>query len=196
MRRSTRRRDARRSRSPETRQFHYSIWGRKPGWGYESGWTFGETPERAVTNALKDASKYSRHKWKLPGNVYLHEAGPGWGEWRDSYAFYVTEDGEIIEGQGPGRDPRRRRDPRRSAVGRAGRRRLRHRRDPEREAYVSRSQNLAQWIDNVYYLLSSREASGLMRAIDDAEREGEDPRRAMIAYLREIGVTLHVTDRR
>lgn len=68
--------------------------------------------------------------------------------------------------------------------------------DPGRTIYISSSQNLAQLIDNAYGHLTSREASGLMRAIDDAEREGEDPRRAAIGYLRQIGVTVHVTDRR
>lgn len=69
-------------------------------------------------------------------------------------------------------------------------------RDPSRVIYISRSQNLAHLIDNAYGHLTSREASGLMRVIDDADREGEDPRRAAIGYLRQIGVTVRVTDGR
>lgn len=61
----------------------------------------------------------------------------------------------------------------------------------ERSVYISQSQNLAALIDNVYGEITSSEAKGLMRAIDDAEREGEDPRRAAIGYLRQIGVTVH-----
>lgn len=87
------------------------------------------------------------------------------------------------------RDPRRARarDPRRAS---------RRARDPGRTIYISRSQNLAALIDNAYGHLTSREGSGLMRAIDHAEREGEDPRRAAVEYLREIGVTVHQTEGR
>lgn len=56
--------------------------------------------------------------------------------------------------------------------------------------HITSSQNLATLIDNAYGHLSSREASALMRAIDDAEREGEDPRRAAIGYLRQLGITV------
>lgn len=63
-----------------------------------------------------------------------------------------------------------------------------------RTIYVTRSQNLAALIDNAYGHLTSREGSGLMRAIDDAEKHGEDPRRSAIAYLHDIGITVRTTD--
>jgi hypothetical protein len=68
------------------------------------------------------------------------------------------------------------------------------RRDPTRVVYISRSQNLAALIDNAYGHLTSKQASGLMRAIDEAEREGEDPRKAAVSYLHGIGVTVHTTN--
>ena len=60
----------------------------------------------------------------------------------------------------------------------------------DRTVYITSSQNLAALIDNVYGHLSSSEAKALMRAIDDAERDGEDPRRAAIGYLRQLGITV------
>lgn len=90
-------RDVRR-RDTASGRYYYGIWGRAPGYGHESGWAFGQTPELAIKYALADAAKYSRHKWKLPANVYLQpDAGP-------SLAFYVSADGMITEGQGASRD--------------------------------------------------------------------------------------------
>ena len=52
-------------------RYWYSIWGRTPGWGYDCGWCFGETPELARDNALADAGKWGSRPYKLPADVYL-----------------------------------------------------------------------------------------------------------------------------
>ncbi len=64
----------------------------------------------------------------------------------------------------------------------------------DRTIYISPSQNLAALIDNAYGYLTNSQGSALMRAIDDAEREGEDPKRAAIEYLRQAGFTVRVID--
>lgn len=65
-----RRRHGRASSGRETR-YSFSIYGKSPGWGHESGWTFGATPEAAARNALADTRKFGPVKWKAPAEVYL-----------------------------------------------------------------------------------------------------------------------------
>jgi len=63
-----------------------------------------------------------------------------------------------------------------------------------RTIYISPNQNLAALIDNAYGYLTNAQGTALLRAIDDAERDGEDPKRAAIEYLSRIGITVRVHD--
>ena len=53
---------------------------------------------------------------------------------------------------------------------------------------VTTSQNLAALIDNAYGMLNSREARGLLQAIDASDLAGEDTRNAAFEYLESIGI--------
>lgn len=63
-----------------------------------------------------------------------------------------------------------------------------------RIVHVSRSQNLAALIDNVYGELVAWEARGLLAAIDDAEQadtgNASSARAAALGYLRGLGVAV------
>lgn len=82
-------------REGETR-YWYSIWGKTPGYGYATGWTFGATPEDAVAYALKSAKKWSRG-FQLPVEVNLQSDKDPYGSKRTSeyFSFLVDADGHI-----------------------------------------------------------------------------------------------------
>jgi hypothetical protein len=63
-----------------------------------------------------------------------------------------------------------------------------------RIVHISRSQNLATLIDNVYGELVAWEARGLLAAIDDAERNGGHAQAAAIGYLRGLGIEVRVVE--
>jgi hypothetical protein len=51
-----------------------SIWGVPPAsWGYDSTWTFGETPEAAALEAIASSRRYGTRKFSLPVEVYLKD---------------------------------------------------------------------------------------------------------------------------
>ena len=80
-------------------RYWYSIWGKRPGWGYEAGWCFGATPEAAVADALKDARKFGPPKFALPAAVHLkpERYAPGVTDMGDQLAFNVAKDGSMVE---------------------------------------------------------------------------------------------------
>jgi hypothetical protein len=81
---------SRKTQAREKTRYWYSIWGKAPGWGFESGWAFGETPQAAVESALADAKRFGP-KFKLPADVHLQSDE----ESAKYFSFHVDADGKI-----------------------------------------------------------------------------------------------------
>lgn len=149
-----------------------------------------ELARLSKASSSRDSSRSPSHTWRLVGSRWRHPSFGLVAKRADGWYGFAPGGLKV----GPFSSAKDARNALGHAVTKRGGYASRSSRDPGRVIYISRSQNVVGLIDNAYGHLTSKEASRFMRAIDDAEREGEDTWRAAVGYLREIGITVHVRE--